>query len=312
MTLYETLLESERCLLLDGATGSELRRRGARLDPVAWSGPAALAHFDTLVGIHSDYIDAGADVITTNTFATTRFVLEAAGLGAAFDAINRASVEAAMRARERSGRDVLVAGSISCFPPAFDVARYPRPVDERAAYAELASLLAELGVDLLVLEMMEDDVHAARACDAARAAGLPFWIGASARRRPDGTLAAYDFTETPLDRVVDALVGFEPDVINVMHTPPDDVAAALAAVRARWSGPIGAYPEIGEPGTTPLAPDELAARAEAWLRTGLRVLGGCCGTEPGHVRALRALLDRHSTASGFQPSVHSSTKKPTA
>src|SRR5690606_21341130 len=138
---YDTLVRSGRCLLLDGGTGSELRRRGVRLDPIAWSGPAALACFDTLVDIHSDYIDAGADVITTSTFATTRFVLEAAGFGAEFAAINRASVRAAMRARERSGRSVLVAGSVSCFPPGFDAAAYPPPAEERAAYAELANLL---------------------------------------------------------------------------------------------------------------------------------------------------------------------------
>lgn len=307
-----TTLRPGRCLLIDGGTGSELRRRGVRLDPVAWSGPAALVHFDTLVDIHTDYIDAGADVVTTNTFATTRFVLEAAGLGAGFAAINRASVEAAQRARERTGRDVLIAGSISCFPPGFDVAGYPPPDEERAAYAELATLLAELGVDLLALEMMEDGVHARRACEAVQATGLPFWLGVSARRRPDGTLAAYDFPDTALDGVLDALVGFGPDVVNVMHTPPDDVAPALAAVRARWNGPIGAYPEIAERGTAPLEPGELAARAEAWLRAGARVLGGCCGTEPRHVRALRALLDRHSASSGFQPNVQSSTKKPTA
>src|SRR5690606_32829557 len=120
------------CILIDGATGSELRSRGVRLDPIAWSGPAALAHFDTLIDIHADYIEAGADVVTTNTFATARFVLDAAGLGGEFAAINRASVEAARRARDRCGRPVLIAGSISCFPPGFDVAAYPPPDAERA------------------------------------------------------------------------------------------------------------------------------------------------------------------------------------
>ena len=295
-----------RCVLIDGGTGTELRRRGVALDPVAWSGPAALEHFDTLVDIHADYIAAGADVITANTFATTRFVLEAAGCGPQFHAINRASVAAAMRARERAGRDVAIAGSISCFPPAFDIARYPSPQDEQAAYEELATLLAELGVDLLVLEMMEDVVHARRACTAVEAVGLPFWLGVSARRRADGALAAYDFPETAFGTVLDALLDYSPAVVNVMHTPVDDVSAALAAVRARWSGAIGAYPEVAADGSgrdrrAALTPAELAAHAEDWLRAGVRVLGGCCGTEPGHVRALRELLERQSIASGLQP-----------
>ena len=62
-------------VLLDGATGGELRRRGVPLDSTAWSGVAPLTHFDTLRAIHADYIAAGADVITTNTFGTSRFVL---------------------------------------------------------------------------------------------------------------------------------------------------------------------------------------------------------------------------------------------
>jgi len=290
------------CILIDGGTGSELRRRGVRLDRIAWSGPAALAHADTLIDIHADYIEAGADVITTNTFATARFVLDAAGFGGEFDAINRASVEAAKRARERCGRPVLIAGSVSCFPPGFDAAAYPPPETERAAYAELASLLAELGVDLLVLEMMEDTVHARRACEAVRAVGLPFWLGVSVRRRADGTLAAYDFPQTPFDAVLDALLGYSPAAVNVMHTPPEDVEPALAALRSRWPGTVGAYPEIAGdgPGAEPLSPAELASRAEAWLRAGARVLGGCCGTRPAHVRALREMLARRSAAGRVQ------------
>ena len=71
-------LAAGRVLLVDGGTGSELRRRGFALDPCAWSAPAALTDFDLLRSIQSDYIAAGADVISTNTFAAARFVLEAA------------------------------------------------------------------------------------------------------------------------------------------------------------------------------------------------------------------------------------------
>src|SRR5690606_31279430 len=132
------------------------------------------------------------------------FVLDAAGFGRDFAAINRASVAAAQRARDRCARGVAIAGSISCLPPGFDVAGYPAPDAERAAYRELAGLLAELGVDLLVLEMMEETVHARRACEAVREIGLPFWLGVSARRRADGSLVAYDFPEVPFDDVLDA------------------------------------------------------------------------------------------------------------
>ena len=111
--------------MLDGGTGSELRRRGVRLDEAAWSGLASLTHYDVLREVHADYIAAGADVITTNTFGTTRFVLEAAGYGERFATINRRAVDAAREARDASGRDVAIAGSMSCLPPRFDVRAYP-------------------------------------------------------------------------------------------------------------------------------------------------------------------------------------------
>jgi len=79
MTAVHDVLARGGTLVLDGGTGSELRRRGMALEGTDWSALAPLTHYDLLRAIHADYIDAGADVITTNTFATTRFVLEAAG-----------------------------------------------------------------------------------------------------------------------------------------------------------------------------------------------------------------------------------------
>jgi len=295
-------LEAGRALLVDGGTGSELRWRGYLLRADAWSAPASLTHPELLREIHADYIDAGADVITTNTFAATRFVLDAAGLGQRAAEIARRAVAAAREARAASGRDVAIAGSISCLPPRFEPRAYPDARAESAAYRELAVVLAAEGVDLIALEMLEDREHAARACEAALATGLPVWLGVSCRLGADGALVAFDFPETPLSALLDALLPFAPDAVNVMHSPPDAIAPALAAVGARWPGVRGAYPELekgmtGIAGTrdygdaTTLAPRELAELARAWLAAGARIVGGCCGATPAHIRALRALLD---------------------
>src|SRR5690606_4176943 len=171
--------------VIDGGTGSELRRRGFPMRPDVWSALAGSTHYELLRDVHASYLAAGADVITTNTFATTRFVLDAAGLGERFEEINARTVAAAHEARDAEARSIAIAGSLSCLPPAFDVARYPPPAAEARAYAELAELLAAAGVDLLVLEMMQETEHAVRACEAARATGLPFWLGVSCRLRAD-------------------------------------------------------------------------------------------------------------------------------
>ena len=285
---WRQILASGGTLLLDGGTGTELRRRGMDLSNAAWSGLASLTHFDLLVAIHADYIAAGADVITTNTFATTRFVLDAAGHGNEFAAINARAVAAAREARDSGGRDLCIAGSLSCLPPRFDAHAYPDERAESAAYVELAETLAEAGVDLLILEMMQETRHAPLACAAARTVGLPWWLGLSCRLGAGAELVGFDFPLVPLATCLDVLLPLEPAAVAVMHSPLTAVVPALTAMRTRWDGPLGAYPEIGDGRRSTVRPDELAAEAREWRAAGARIVGGCCGTTPEHVRALAA------------------------
>ena len=281
-------LEQGDVLVLDGGTGTELRRRGMALSLDTWSALASLTEFDLLRTIHSDYVAAGADVITTNTFATTRFVLEAAGRRDDFTLINARAVAAAREARDMSGREVAIAGSISCLPPRFDPHAYPDESTERSAYLELAETLAEAGVDLLVLEMMQETRHAPLACAAARAVGLPMWLGVSCRRGVGATLVGFDFPLVPLGECLEALLPFAPAVVNVMHSPVAAIVPALREVRTRWPGPVGAYPEIGDgtPGTS-------------CARTGAARVGStrlACGWRTDHRGLLRHDAGAHSRA----------------
>jgi S-methylmethionine-dependent homocysteine/selenocysteine methylase len=282
--------------VLDGGTGSELRRRGVPLDATTWSGLAPLEHYDTVRAIHADFIAAGADVVTACTFAATRFVLEAAGRGDDTPLVARRAVSAAVEARAASGRDVAIAGSMSCLPPRFDVHAYPDERAEAAAYLELATSLRDAGVDVLLLEMLQDTHHAALACAAARASGLPFWLGVSCRIGARG-LVGFDLPLVTLADTLDALLPFGPAAVAVMHSPPAAILPALDTVRARFAGPLGAYPEIGD-GSAPasLSPRELAAAAAAWHTAGATIVGGCCGTTPEHVRALAAWRDATAAA----------------
>ncbi len=286
-----------RTLLLDGGTGSELRRRGATLDAVAWSGPAPLTHYALLRDIHTDFIRAGADIVTTCTFGAARFVLEAAGHGGDVARIQRDAVAAACEARNDSGRNVAIAGSMSCLPPRFDVHRYPSERAEAAAYRELADTLCDAGVDFLLLEMLQDTHHAGLACTAARATGLPVWLGVSCREGAGGRLVGFDLPLVPLYACLDALLPFGPAAVAVMHSPPPAIAPALAAIRSKFQGALGAYPEIGD-GTTAasVTPAELAATAAEWRAAGATIAGGCCGATPEHVRALAEWRD--ATAAG--------------
>ena len=295
--VWANVLGAGSALVVDGATGTELRRRGFPMRADVWSALGALTHYELLRTIHFEHLEAGADVVTANTFATARFVLEDAGLGAEFEAINRRSLQAAKEARDLAGRNVAIAASLSCLPPSFDWGGYPDVATERSAYIELAELFAAEGADLITLEMMQDTEHAPLACAAARESGLPFSLGVSCRLR-GAELVAFDFPGTRLADVLDALLPFGPDIVSIMHSPRAAVAPALALVRERWDGPIGAYPALPGNGAIendlgdPAAPDELAGLASQWLAEGARLIGGCCGTTPAHVRALAAARDR--------------------
>jgi len=118
MAAYDRIISTMReggVVLLDGATGTELERRGAEMDPHSWCGAASKDNASLLSEIHSDYIDAGSRIITANTFASSRLMLEGAGLGDRVDEINTIAVKAALEARDRHpmAPEVVVAGSLS-------------------------------------------------------------------------------------------------------------------------------------------------------------------------------------------------------
>ncbi|MYB19750.1 MAG: homocysteine S-methyltransferase family protein [Holophagales bacterium] len=290
-------LDRGEILLLDGGTGTELERRGVPMDSAAWCGTAALEHQDAIRDLHEDYIRAGADAIITNTFATHRPLLEAAGLGDKVGLIVRRAVEAALEARERAGcPGVLVAGSMSTMPANNIQGGYPPDDEQMAAYREQCGLLAEAGVDLIALEMMQFHERAVLAFRAAKETGLPVWLGVSARKDPDtGAITPFNWPDESFEELLDTLIPLGPQVVHVMHSEIAAVPEAVAMVQERWDGPVGVYPESGY-FTMPnwnfvdvIDPAHLLEEARGWVAAGVQIVGGCCGLGPEHIRALGAL-----------------------
>src|SRR5215204_1262998 len=155
MSALQQRLDGGETVLLDGAMGTELEMRGVPMDVVAWDAAALLTHPATVREVHEDYIRAGADVITTNAFATARHVLEPAGMGERFRELNARAVALAKEARENAADGaVFIAGSISTFTARYDYSYEPRAEKARANYREQAEVLAESGADVIALEMM--------------------------------------------------------------------------------------------------------------------------------------------------------------
>ena len=292
-------LSCDEVVLIDGGTGSELKRRGVPMSPAAWSGLAVHhTHPEAVRAVHTAYVHAGAEVIIANTFGTARSLLQAAGIGNEFERINRRAVELACEARDAAGKsaeDVAIGGSLSNLPPNMDRGKYPPAELESADLKELAETLVDAGVDLIALEMLQDTHHAPRAMAAALTTGLPVWLGVSARlREADHGLVGFNYTDIDFEDILDALIPMGPDVVNVMHTEIAAVAPAISMIRKRWQGPIGVYPEMpyatAPVWRTALSPEEFVDEAKGWLRQGARLIGGCCGTTPEHIAALAQWL----------------------
>ena len=300
MTTYEDLmarLDAGRVIIMDGGTGTELQRRGVPMDGYAWSAAAIDTHPEAVRAVHEDFIRAGADVIITDTYATARHVLETAGLGDRVRALNERAVALAQEARAGAagGRPVAIAGSVS----SFRISR-TTPEQAEAGYREQAAILAEAGVDLIVLEMLYGPGQAGPAIRATLATGLPVWAGFSCRVAEDGAVEFLDGcpVESGLGPSLELLADLPSGsaAVFVMHTLTDETAPALEIVRRQWSGPTGAYAHSGRWADPDwafedmISPEEYLRAAEQWVAMGARIVGGCCGIEPDHIRLLKERL----------------------
>jgi methionine synthase I (cobalamin-dependent) len=284
-------LATGRVVVVDGGMGTELEARGAPMDHEAWCGVVNLDDPGLVQAVHEDYVRAGADVVIANTFPANRQALAAAGYGDRVEEANRAAVAAALRARERAGRAVAVAGSMSLWGIHDRLAEPPSEASVLEVYGEQAAILADAGVDLIVLEMF--DARWRAALQAALETGLPVWLGLWVECGADGELRAP--TGRAFEDDLPGLIEDGVEAVVVMHSPLEAVRAALEVIARHWDGPRGAYPHAGHferPNWVfaELSPSVLADQAQGWVRDGARIVGGCCGTRPDHIRAISERL----------------------
>lgn len=299
-------LKSDDLLFLDGAVGTEIQRRGVSMSDTDWARTANDTHPGIVRQVHEDYIRAGADIVTANTFATRRDMLEAGGRGDRVREINMKAVRLAREARDNvaADRPIWVAGSMSTrATTGADRSNLPPPQVIRAHYREQAEALAEGAADLILLEMMCDVDYTRLALEAAVATGLPVCAGFSCQLDLDGRPVMYSgSTDDQADRilaladVLDAVLPGDAAMAAIMHTKAPAMGPALDALFARWSGPVAAYPDSGGwvwptwifEGV--ITPEALLAETRGWLDKGVRVFGGCCGLGPEHIALLRVRL----------------------
>ena len=297
------VLRSGETILLDGATGSELENRGIKMDN-SWCATASL-EFDILKQIHKDYINAGAKIITTNTYASNRMILEVAGVEDRFEEINLAAINAAIQAREECGRDdVLVAGSLSHQIPYEDAFRSQEEKDKyikkltpeyfRKSFDELAFFLADNGCDFILLELMYRPDRIDIIFDSASKVGLPVWAGFSSRNK-DGLIALTTDYEYSFKKMISNVKHHKLDAVGIMHCDIGVIEESIKELKEIYDLPIMAYPEVAVFNfphydmSNVIQPNDYLVEAKKWKDAGAQIIGGCCGTTVEHIKLLNEL-----------------------
>jgi homocysteine S-methyltransferase len=286
-------------IILDGGTGTLIQALGAPMNGETWGADANITHPEIVRQAHREYLDAGAEVLIANTYATSPLLFNHLGRS---DDVSVIDAVAVRLAREASNGTVPVAGSFSVMRPGIPgsdrsemLQQWPEP-DARQLFAAKAAGLVEAGVDLIAMEMMRDGDYSVWATEAAAATGLPVWIGISVEEDEQGRLIGFGRPNWLLDDFVEVLLRSAPAaMVSVMHSAPHLTAPALEVVRRHWRGSLGAYAESGyfampEWRFVDIIPEaEYVDLAKQWSGSyQLSMIGGCCGIGPSHIAALHA------------------------
>ncbi len=283
-------LMSRGPVLTDGAWGTQLHERGLPVGacPDGWN----LAQPETVEAIARAYVEAGSEVILTNTFSANRITLARQGLADQVAALNRAGVAISRRAADGRAKVFASVGPTGVMLMMGEVA----PAEVRAAFAEQAQAIAEAGADAIVLETFSDPAEVVLAIEAVKPTGLPVvacMVFDSGKDR-DRTLMG-----TTPEQAARQLTDAGADVIGSNCGQGIDGFVKLAVrLRAATDRPIWIKANAGLPeivnGRTVYAqtPEKFAQVVPALIEAGASFVGGCCGTTPEFIRAVRAVLHR--------------------
>lgn len=291
MNNFLSELKSKKVLLCDGAMGTELQRRGLKAGdcPEEYN----ISNPKIIQEIHKDYYDAGSDIVETNTFGANRLRLKFYGLENRVKEINFAAVN---NAKEVRLKNKFIAGSIG---PLGELLEPIGSISDNFAYeifCEQAKILEEAGVDILIIETMMAIEEAVIAVKAAKentslpvSASMTFELGKTGLKTPWGV---------DIQTAVNELTNAGADIIGSNCGKGfDEMIQVIAEMKKLTTKPILAQSNAGIPELVggnlfyKETPEMIAPKVLELLKSGVNILGGCCGTNPLHIKKMRAVLD---------------------
>lgn len=290
------MLAAKSLLILDGAMGTELERRGVDIGLPLWSANALIQSPEVVLQIHKDYLAAGADIIVTNTFRTNRRVFKNAHLPDRSLELTTKAMALAREARECfPDREILIAGSVAPVEDCYHPERVPSERELHEEHSEMIGRLAQLNVDFILIETMTTIREAYAACKAAKETGKEVVVSFTCKK--DGTL----YSGEQLTDAVNAIGGLQPTMFSLNCISPRYLTPLIHQLKSairnlRSPLPFAVYGNVGKPDvregrmTRDVDEAEYARFALEWKHLGASIIGGCCGTTPAYIRAVAEKL----------------------
>lgn len=289
---FKNGLKKGQIFIMDGAIGTEISARGVKTTLPLWSAASLLTNPDLVKQIHKDYINAGARIIITNTFRTTKRTFKKVGMeDKAREAIILACKLAKDARKECRKDDVLIAGSMAPLEDCFRPDLVPLEKELKKEHLEYAKNLKEGSVDFLLGETMISIREIKSVCEAAEKVGLELAISFCCDK--NGNLLSAE----RLSDAVRLVERYNPLFLSLNCMSLDLISKVLRKLRKITSLPVAVYAQgDGEPSDDEgwkfkrnSRPDIYSKYAKEWIENGANLVGGCCGTTPDYIKNLKII-----------------------
>ena len=299
--LIKQRLENNDTIILDGAIGAELEKKGAKMHKDLWCGTCSVESPDLVKKVHEEYILAGADIITTNTYATTPIAMKQYGFDNQVNEFNKKSVQLAKEAVNNSNKDIAVAGSVSTFGSLYKYGLEAM----KPGFKEQLNILSNEGVDLIILEAMSSQADIVETIvECSSQTKLPVWLSISCVIDDNTNKVMLGFSDT-FDTDTNVYEDFETSMDNfskihqgpilIAHSDIEVTGQAIKIAKKKFNGVLGAYPNRGHyekphwKFVDNITPSEYLEKARSWVDDGAQIVGGCCGVGVEEIKAISVL-----------------------
>ena len=299
--LIKQRLENNDTIILDGAIGAELEKKGAKMHKDLWCGTCSIENPDLVRSVHEEYILAGADIVTTNTYATTPIAMKNYGFSDQITQFNKKSVQLAKEAVKNTNKNIAVAGSVSTFGSLYKYGLKAMT----PGFKEQLNILSGEGVDLIILEAMSSQADIVETIiESTKETKLPIWLSISCVIDEKTNEVMLGYSDT-LDTDTNIYENFKTSINNfsqihngpilIAHSDIKVTGKAIKVARKNFNGVLGAYPNRGhyeKPNwkfVDNITPGEYLENARSWVNDGVNIVGGCCGVGIEEIKAISVL-----------------------